>query len=174
MAPVIERVKAEFGELAYGMDTANLAEFTTRLLIERGVTVAAAESCTGGELTKAITDIPGASAALKGGVVVYTNEAKTRLLGVPAGLIEEKGAVSYEVAVEACAPRARDAGQRLRRGHNRPRRPDGDGVHEVGTVFVSLADAERVWVREKHITARDREQVRLYACQNAFDMLRRA
>ena len=173
MAPVIERVKAEFGELAYGMDTANLAEFTTRLLIERGVTVAAAESCTGGELTKAITDIPGASAALKGGVVVYTNEAKTRLLGVPAGLIEEKGAVSHEVAVELARRVRETLGSDFGVGITGLAGPDGDGVHEVGTVFVSLADAERVWVREKHITARDREQVRLYACQNAFDMLRR-
>ena len=100
MAPVIERVKGMFGELAYGMDAANLAEFTTKLMIERGVTLATAESCTGGELAKAITDIPGASAVLLGGVVVYTNEAKHRLLGVPEEILESKGAVSYEVAVE--------------------------------------------------------------------------
>ena len=173
MAPVIERVLNMFGDLAYGMDTESLAEFTTRLMIEKGVTLATAESCTGGELAKAVTDIPGASAALKGGVVVYTNEAKTRLLGVPAGLIEEKGAVSREVAVEL-AKRVRE----LMRadygvGITGLAGPDGDGVHEVGTVFISLADREGVWVREKHLSRRGRDNVRLYACQHAFDMLRR-
>ena len=173
MAPVIERVKGMFGELAYGMDAANLAEFTTKLMIERGVTLATAESCTGGELAKAITDIPGASAVLLGGMVVYTNEAKHKLLGVSEELLREKGAVSYEVAVEL-ARRARETlGSDLGIGITGLAGPDGDGVHEVGTVFISLADGENVWVREKHINARSRAQVRLYACQNAFDMIRR-
>lgn len=173
MAPVVERVRGMFGELAYGMDCANLAEYTTRLMIERGVTVAAAESCTGGEFTKAITDIPGASAVLLGGMAVYTNEAKHKLLGVSEELLREKGAVSYEVAVEL-ARRARETlGSDLGIGITGLAGPDGDGVHEVGTVFISLADGENVWVREKHINARSRAQVRLYACQNAFDMIRR-
>ena len=173
MAPVVERVRGMFGELAYGMDCANLAEYTTRLMIECGVTVAAAESCTGGEFTKAITDIPGASAVLLGGMVVYTNEAKHKLLGVSEELLREKGAVSYEVAVEL-ARRARETlGSDLGIGITGLAGPDGDGVHEVGTVFISLADGENVWVREKHINARSRAQVRLYACQNAFDMIRR-
>ena len=51
--------------------------------------------------------------------------------------------------------------------------PDGDGVHEVGTVFISLADGKTVYVREKHITGRSRSNVRLYSCQNALDMIRR-
>lgn len=173
MAPVIERVKGMFGVLAYGMDCANLAEYTTKLMIERGVTVAAAESCTGGEFTTAITDIPGASAALKGGAVVYTNEAKHKLLGVPQELLDTVGAVSYEVAVEL-ARRVRAAlDSDIGIGITGLAGPDGDGVHEVGTVFISMADRDNVWVREKHIGHRDRAQVRLYACQNAFDMIRR-
>lgn len=59
MAPVIERVKGIFGDLVYAVDGLNLAEHTVKLLIEKGVTIAAAESCTGGELEKRITDIPG-------------------------------------------------------------------------------------------------------------------
>lgn len=173
MAPVIKRVKNMFGELAYGMDCADLAEFTTKLMIERGVTVATAESCTGGELAKAITDIPGASAALMGGVVVYTNEAKNKLLGVPMELIDSKGAVSREVAEELARRVREQLGSDLGVGITGLAGPDGDGVHEVGTVFISLADKDNVWVREKHITSRGRAQVRLYACQNAFDMIRR-
>ena len=173
MAPVTERVRSMFGPLAYGMDCANLAEYTTKRMMECGVTIAAAESCTGGEFTKAITDIPGASAVLRGGVVVYTDEAKHKLLGVPEDMLAEKGAVSYEVAVEL-ARRVREAlGTDLGVGITGLAGPDGDGVHEVGTVFVSLADRDNVWVREKHVTHRERAQVRLYACQNAFDMIRR-
>lgn len=173
MAPVIERVRREFGDLAYGMDGTDLAGHTVRLLIERGVTLACAESCTGGELQKRITDVPGASAALLGGMVVYTNMAKASLLGVPERLLEEKGAVSREVAVELARRVRERLGSDLGVGITGLAGPDGDGVHEVGTVFISLADGEHVWVREKHLTGRSRALVRLHSCQHAFDMLRR-
>jgi PncC family amidohydrolase len=75
---------------------------------ERGcVTVAVAESCTGGLVCDALTDVPGASAWFAGGVVAYSNEAKTRLLGVPAEVIEAHGAVSAQVA-QAMARGARE------------------------------------------------------------------
>ena len=155
MAPVVERVLGMFGPLAYGMDCANLAEYTTKLMIERGVTVAAAESCTGGEFTKAITDIPGASSALLGGVVVYTNEAKHKLLGVPQELLDTKGAVSFEVAVELARRVREKLGSTFGVGITGLAGPDGDGVHEVGTVFISLADGgKRLGARETHHTAR--------------------
>ena len=173
MAPVIERVKGIFGDLVYAVDGQNLAEHTVKLLIEKGVTIAAAESCTGGELEKRITDIPGASATLKGGVVVYTNEAKHLLLGIPMETIEGYGAVSFEVAAELAERVRRKLGADLGVGVTGLAGPDGDGVHEVGTVFLSLSDGKRTWVREKHLTNRDRATVRLQACQNVFDMVRR-
>lgn len=173
MAPVIERVKGIFGDLVYAVDGLNLAEHTVKLLIEKGVTIAAAESCTGGELEKRITDIPGASATLKGGVVVYTNEAKHLLLGIPMETIDRYGAVSREVAAELAERVRRKLGADLGVGVTGLAGPDGDGVHEVGTVFLSLSDGKRTWVREKHLTNRDRATVRLQACQNVFDMVRR-
>lgn len=173
MAPVVEKVLDMFGELAYAVDGLDLAEHTAKLLIEKGVTLAAAESCTGGELQKRITDIPGASATLKGGVVVYTNEAKHLLLGIPRDTIDKYGAVSREIAAELAERVRLKLGADLGVGVTGLAGPDGDGVHEVGTVFVSLSDGKRTWVREKHITDRDRDTVRLYACQNVFDMLRR-
>ena len=155
MAPVVERVQGMFGDLAYGMDCANLAEYTTKLMIERGVTVAAAESCTGGEFTKAITDIPGASAALLGGVVVYTNEAKHKLLGVPQELLDSKGAVSFEVAVELARRVREKLGSDLRRRHNRPsragRRRSTRGRHGV---HIPGRRGKRLGARETHHTAR--------------------
>ncbi len=173
MAPVIERVKAMFGDLVYAVDGKDIAEHTVKLLIEKGATIAAAESCTGGELEGRITDIPGASAALKGGVVVYTNEAKHLLLGIPTETLDKYGAVSREVAAELAERVRLKLGADLGVGVTGLAGPDGDGVHPVGTVFVSLSDGKRTWVREKHITDRDRKTVRLYACQNVFDMVRR-
>ena len=173
MAPVIERVKAMFGDLVYAVDGKDIAEHTVKLLIEKGVTIAAAESCTGGELQGRITDIPGASASLRGGVVVYTNEAKHLLLGMPTETLDKYGAVSREIAAELAERVRLKLGADLGVGVTGLAGPDGDGVHPVGTVFVSLSDGKRTWVREKHITDRDRKTVRLYACQNVFDMVRR-
>ena len=173
MAPVIERVKDMFGELVYAVDGFDIAEHTVKLLIEKGVTLAAAESCTGGELQERITGIPGASATLKGGVVVYTNEAKHLLLGIPTDTLDKYGAVSGEVAAELAERVRLKLGADLGVGVTGLAGPDGDGRNSVGTVFVSLSDGKRTWVREKHINDRDRATVRLYACQNVFDMLRR-
>lgn len=173
MAPVVEKVLDMFGDLAYAVDGANIAEHTVKLLIEKGVSLAAAESCTGGELEARITDIPGASAVLRGGVVVYTNEAKHLLLGIPRDTLEKYGAVSREVAAELAERVRLKLGAQLGVGITGLAGPDGDGRNPVGTVFVSLSDGTRTWVREKHISNRDRATVRLYACQNVFDMLRR-
>ena len=110
---------------------------------------------------------------LLGGTVVYTNAAKTSLLGVPAALLEEKGAVSREVAEELARRVREKLDSDLGVGVTGLAGPDGDGEHEVGTVFISLADREQVWVREARLTGRGRGLVRHQACQEAFDMLRR-
>ena len=80
---------------------------------------------------------------------------------------------SFEVAAELAERVRRKLGADLGVGITGLAGPDGDGVHEVGTVFLSLSDGKRTWVREKRIVNRDRSTVRLYACQNVFDMIRR-
>lgn len=173
MRPVMDRVLDTFGELVYGVDNPSLAHRALELMQERGIRLAAAESCTGGLLAKLLTDIPGASNVFAGGVTVYTNEAKTKLLGLAPELIENKGAVSREVA-EALAVSVREKlNAELGVGITGLAGPEGDGVHEVGTVFIALAAADRVWIREMHKPDRERGTVRLHACQNAFDMVRR-
>ncbi|MGH2406116.1 MAG: competence/damage-inducible protein A, partial [bacterium] len=89
-------LRARLGEAVFGTDEQSLHEATARLLIERGLTLAVAESCTGGLIASRLTEVPGASAFLKAGFVPYSNEAKTRDLGVPLELIAEHGAVSAE------------------------------------------------------------------------------
>lgn len=173
MRPVIDHVCAVCGDYVYGIDSESLADRVMALLDEKNLTLAAAESCTGGWLAEMLTAIPGASRHFLGGATVYTNGAKTALLGVPEALLARCGAVSFEVA-QALSGRVREKlGADLGVGITGLAGPEGDGVHEVGTVFVGLAAPEGAWVRELHITGRPRRSVRLYACQNAFDMLRR-
>lgn len=171
-APVIARVRGLFGPLVYGVDC-TLAERVLQLLDEKNVSLSAAESCTGGELAKRLTDIPGASKHFLGGVTVYTNGAKEALLGVPDELLSRCGAVSAQVGRELAERVRRALDADLGLGVTGLAGPDGDGVHPVGTVFVALADRERSWVRELHIPARARSVVRSRACQTAYEMARR-
>ena len=174
IAPVMEHVMQRLGDVVYGVDVDCIEESVIKLLREKGMTFSAAESCTGGELAKRFTDMPGASAFFKGGVVTYTNEAKAKLLGIDPALIEEKGAVSYEVA-KAMAENVRTLlGTDIGVGVTGLAGPDGDGVHEVGTVFVSLAVEGETFVKELHMGAmRTRSFIRRMAGNHIYDMMRR-
>ena len=174
IAPVMEHVMQRLGDVVYGVDVECIEESVIKLLREKNMTFSAAESCTGGELAKRFTDMPGASAFFKGGVVTYTNEAKAKLLGIDLALIEEKGAVSYEVA-KAMAENVRALlGTDIGVGVTGLAGPDGDGVHEVGTVFVSLAVEGETFVKELHMGAmRTRSFIRRMAGNHIYDMMRR-
>lgn len=172
MEPVIAELRESLGAVVYGVDATSLEAVVSDLLREKGLTLAAAESCTGGLLSKRMTDLPGASEVFRGGAVVYATDSKTSLLGVPAALIEEKGVVSREVALSLAenvrAAFSADFGV----GITGLAGPDGDGVHPVGTVFVALAAADDSFVREIH-GGRDRDRIRTMAASHALDMLRR-
>jgi nicotinamide-nucleotide amidase len=102
-----DRMTAALGDFVFATDERPLAEIVLDLLRERGWTAATAESCTGGMVAGRLTDIAGSSDAFAGGAVVYSNELKMALLGVPADLLEAHGAVSADVA-EAMAEGARE------------------------------------------------------------------
>lgn len=174
IAPVLEEVTQKLGDVVYGVDADCIEESLIRLLEQNPKTFAAAESCTGGYIAKRFTDLPGASRFFKGGMTTYTNEAKARLLGIDPALIQEKGAVSYEVA-KAMAESCRELlGADIGLGVTGLAGPDGDGVHEVGTVFVSMAVEGQTYVRELHMgTYRTRSFIRRMAGNHAFDMMRR-
>ena len=174
LQPIMRHVEERMGEYVYGVDVECIEESVMQMLRKKPVTFAAAESCTGGEIAKRFTDLPGASEFFLGGMVTYTNGAKAKLLGIDPALIEEKGAVSYEVAKEM-AERAREIlGADIGLGVTGLAGPDGDGVHEVGTVFVSMATAEQTWVNELHLGAyRTRSFIRRMAGNHVYDMMRR-
>ena len=174
MKPVIDHVCDRLGDYVYGVDIECMEEAVLPLLQERKLTFAAAESCTGGEIAKRITDIPGASTVFVGGAVVYTNEAKSRILGLDPAMIEEKGAVSREVGI-ALAERVRSlTGADIGIGVTGLAGPDGDGVHEVGTVFVTMAVEGKTYVRELNLgPKRTRSFIRRMSGNHAYDMMRR-
>ena len=174
IAPVMEHVMKRLGDVVYGVDVECIEESVIKLLREKGMTFSAAESCTGGDVARRFTDMPGASAFFKGGVVTYTNEAKAKLLGIDPALIKEKGAVSYEVA-KAMAENVRSLlGTDIGVGLTGLAGPDGDGVHEVGTVFVSLAVEGETFVKELHMGAqRTRSFIRRMAGNHVYDIMRR-
>ncbi|MGB1357164.1 MAG: CinA family protein [Candidatus Puniceispirillaceae bacterium] len=139
-----------------------------------GVMLTTAESCTGGMVAAALTDIAGASAVLDRGVVTYSNAAKTELLGVPEAILETHGAVSRQTAAamaDGALHAAPDAGLAIAvTGIAGP----GGGTAEkpVGLVWFGLANRHNDTVTAKHIFSGDREAVRLRATATALDMLR--
>lgn len=172
--PVIAHVKERLGDVVYGVDKECVEERVIELLLEKGMSFAAAESCTGGDIAKRFTDIPGASAAFLGGAVTYTNGAKAAMLGIAPELIEEKGAVSREVAKAMAEGIRRVTGADIGVSATGLAGPDGDGVHPVGTVFLGMATEGETFVKELHLgKLRTRSFIRRMAGNYIFDMMRR-
>jgi nicotinamide-nucleotide amidase len=154
------------------MDDETPEENVARLLRESGFTLSLAESCTGGLIAKLITDIPGSSAYFREGAVTYANEAKTRALGVPAPLIDEKGAVSSEVAMAMARGIRAASGSDLAVAVTGVAGPGGTPEKPAGTVFIALAD--RNGCRSKrYLFPGDRDQIRTATAYTALDWLRR-
>ena len=174
LRPVMAEVQEKLGEVVYGVDVDCIEQSVLKLLREKNMTFSAAESCTGGDVAKRFTDMPGASSFFLGGVVTYTNGAKAKLLGIDRDMIEDIGAVSYEVAKEMAENVRRIIGTDIGVGVTGLAGPDGDSVHKVGTVFVSMATAEQTWVKELHLGEyRTRSFIRRMAGNHVYDMMRR-
>ncbi len=172
MEPVIEKVRGVLGSVIYGIDSESLEETVFGLMRDRGVTLAVAESCTGGFMAKRITDMAGASKVFLGGATVYSDASKASLLGIDRALIAEKGAVSEEVAREMATKVREKLGADIGIGITGVAGPDTDGRHEVGEVYIALADKDGVYCR-LFTLGKTRERVRLAAANNAFDLIRR-
>ena len=175
LRPTVEQVKALFGDKVYGVDVPSLEYVVIQALKTKDLTLGVAESCTGGLIAKRLTDIPGASAAFKGGIVSYTNEIKENLLGVPPHMLERYGAVSKEVAA-AMAEGARQAlGCDIALSATGVAGPDKDDWgNEVGTMFVAISTFKGTHVRPLHLGTRPmRERLRTQTASHAFDLARR-
>ena len=175
LAPLVRQVRETLGDVVYGVDVDSLEAVASGLLREKGLTLSAAESCTGGLVAKRNTDLPGASAVFRGGVVSYTNDVKAQVLGVPEELLEAFGAVSEPVA-RAMAERCRTiCGSDLAVSVTGVAGPDTDDRgNEVGTVYIALASAEGTVCQKLSCgKGRGRDRVRSAAASHVFDLLRR-
>ncbi len=158
----------------FSEDGRELPHVLVDLLRERGLSLAVAESCTGGLLAARLTEVPGSSAVFDRGFITYANHAKTEELGVPPALLEEQGAVSADVAAAMAEGARRGAKTDVGVGITGVAGPDG-GTKEkpVGLVFVALAGVVGKIVR-RNLFPGARERVRHQATQVALEMLRRA
>lgn len=152
------------------------AQYTTRInvmvqrLKERNLTVATAESCTGGLLGKRITDISGSSAVYPGGVISYCNRIKHEVLGVDQDLLDTLGPVSEPVARQMAEGARQVVGADLGLGITGIAGPNSDETgRPVGLVYVSASDGKATLVREYHFDG-DRSTIRAQAAEAAAEL----
>lgn len=166
-------VRPLLGRHVFGMDDDDLEGVVIRLLTERRMTVAIAESCTGGFISHCLTNVPGASAVFLGGAVTYSNAAKQAFLGVKPETLEADGAVSESSA--------REMAEGVRQRHQSDLglavtgiAGPGGGTSEkpVGTVFIALASPERT-VALRCLNPYDRATFKFITSRQALDLLRR-
>ncbi len=168
----IEEIKARLGDYVFTTEGELLEEVVGKLLTEKSMTLATAESCTGGLLSSRITDVPGSSAYFLEGVVTYSNEAKEKLLGVPFSLLESHGAVSAPV-VEAMASGVRRlSGADMGVGISGIAGPGGGTAEKpVGTVYIGLDAKGSATVSQKYLFGGSRDQIKNVSSETALDII---
>jgi nicotinamide-nucleotide amidase len=174
LAAAHAQLGAALGEDVFSTDGRSMEEVVGALMKERGLTIAAAESCTGGLLMSRLTDVPGSSAYVLAGAIVYSNESKTALIDVPAGLIREHGAVSEPVAVALAEGIRARTGANLGVGITGIAGPSGGTPEKpVGTVAVAVIAPDGAARVRTFSFPGGRAQVKFHATQAALDMVRR-
>jgi nicotinamide-nucleotide amidase len=163
----------EFGDTVFSTGGETLEQIVAYFLELRNATVAVAESCTGGMLGERLTRISGSSRYFLGGAIVYSNELKTEIAGVPPLLIGDKGAVSPEVATALAEGIRRRAKSTLGVAITGVAGPTGGtDAKPVGLVYCALSDGSRTEVIERKFPG-DRDRIRVFATRQALDMIRR-
>ncbi len=154
-------------------DIATLAAETIQALTAKGLTVATAESCTGGLIAGALTAVAGSSAVVYGGFITYANEAKISQIGVPYALLKQHGAVSEQVAIAMAEGALGTAGTHIAIAVTGVAGPDGGTADKpVGLVHFALASDEETKHVRKVFAKMDRDAVRHATVVQALKMLR--
>jgi nicotinamide-nucleotide amidase len=142
-----------------------------RVLVERGLTLATAESLTGGGVGALVTSVPGSSAAYVGGVVAYASRLKVQLLGVPDDVVAQVGVVSAPCARAMAEGVRRTLGADLGVSTTGVAGPDPQEGKPAGLVYVAVADRQGQEVRELRLDG-DRAAVRRAAAEAALELVR--
>jgi nicotinamide-nucleotide amidase len=172
MQKAVDEVTARLSDSIFGYSEKTLEEIIAEALTEKRLTIAVAESCTGGLIANRLTDVPGSSVYFERGLVTYSNEAKIQLLGVPPEIIEQHGAVSEETARLMAEGVRRIAKTALGLSSTGIAGPTGGSKEKpVGTVYVALADGAQTICR--HYAYRwDRKRNKLVSSEAALFLLK--
>lgn len=166
--------RERLGEAIFSESEPRIAFAVGERLVRRRLTLATAESCTGGLLAQQLTDVPGISAVYLEGQVTYANEAKIRRLGVSPALLDRHGAVSAEVAAAMAEGAARSSGARIGLSVTGVAGPEGGTADKpVGLVWFGLCVDGSTRTSDVRLPPLGRESVRMYAAHAALDLLRR-
>lgn len=173
ISPVIKQIKEVLGKYVYGVDCASLEQVLVDNLLEKKLTVAFAESCTGGLISKRITDIPGSSAVFGFGMCTYANQAKMKLLSVKEDTLKKYGAVSEETAIEMAQGALMVSGADIAVSVTGIAGPTGGTeTKPVGLVYLGIATKKGSLKHKKLLLCQhrvaDREFVRILASNNAL------
>ncbi len=172
--PTVAEIKRRYGDAIYGVDIGSLQAAVVKLYREKGLTLSTAESCTGGLVSKRLTEIPGSSQVYLGGVCSYSNEMKQRVLGVSAQTLAEYGAVSRQTAREMAKGARRCGGADVGVATTGIAGPGG-GTKEkpVGLVYVAVDSAAFSTVLELTLGRgykEEREYIRYVASSHALHL----
>ncbi|MBQ9940533.1 MAG: competence/damage-inducible protein A [Clostridia bacterium] len=174
MKPVINRIKECLGEYIYGIDVDSLQEVLVEKLAEKGLKIATAESCTGGLVSKRITEIPGSSAVFDCGICSYANEIKNKVLGVENEDLKKYGAVSDTVALQMAQGVLKLSGADVAVSTTGIAGPGGGTPEKpCGTVYIAAVTKNKQIVRRFMLsrgTGDERENIRHLSTMNALSM----
>lgn len=172
--PVVEEVTALLGDVVYGVDVGTLQNALVLALKEKGLKVATAESCTGGLISKRITEVPGASGVFDCGVCSYANEIKEKLLGVSHDTLSQYGAVSPQTAAEMARGARLLAGAEIGISTTGIAGPDGGTDQKpVGLVYIGVDSPWHQEVLETRLSRgypEERELIRYLAASHALHL----
>jgi len=168
-----ERLEEALDDWLYSSQGDSLEQIVLYYLGLRQATLAVAESCTGGLIAERITSVPGASRSFLGGAVVYSDQLKTDMAGVPADLIAQHGAVSAEVAKALAEGIRQRTGASIGLGVTGIAGPTGATEKKpVGLVYIAVSDAQGTDVSDRNFRG-DRQRIREWASQMALDIVRK-
>lgn len=170
---MVKAVQERLGEYIYGFDQQTLPERVVEILKQENKKLTTAESCTGGLIAAAITDIPGSSQVFERGYVTYANEAKEQMIGVSAKTLKSCGAVSSQTAEEMAKGALEAAKADIAVAVTGIAGPGG-GTEEkpVGLVYIGIATREKTITRKLNLSG-ERNKIRRVTVLNALDLVRR-
>lgn len=173
LKPVIDKLNERLSQYIYAYEDLELKDVTSKLLLEKNITVSFAESCTGGMLSEMITDISGISKVYNGSVVAYSNEIKSSILAVKKSTLDKYGAVSSQTAIEMAKGVRQIFNSEVGVSITGIAGPSGGTDKKpVGRVYIGLSTNDKDEFHEYTFSG-NREKIRYYSCIHAMNILRK-